>query len=144
MTNNERAVKWLADNLVKDSGQRRETLAALLDAAEQQGRLTSTSLQSNHDRLMLQPAGILRNVLTGRFHPIVFRYAPLPSSPMRPAVERYKSQGHHTEGFYTEEEAVTFVKAHLEWTLTSCRWKWNGEDVPAMVEFFGLTDRQEN
>lgn len=40
---------------------------------------------------------------TGRFHPCYYRMAPLPGNTVEPM--RYKSKGHHTEGFATLEEA---------------------------------------
>jgi hypothetical protein len=40
---------------------------------------------------------------TGRFHPCYYRMAPLPGNTVEPM--RYKSGGHHTEGFKTLEEA---------------------------------------
>jgi hypothetical protein len=81
--------------------------------------------------MMIHPAGILRNRLTGRFHPIVFRYAPPPSGG-----SRYKSIGHHTDGFDTLDQAEEYIASRSEWTNTGMRWNWSGEDVPALTVWF--------
>ena len=84
----------------------------------------------------MEPAGILQNTASGRYHPIVFRAAPLPSEsysefgPMR-----YKSRGHHTAGFDTAELAVAEIKAR-GWSWTEMVWEWDGEGVPAIVSWF--------
>jgi hypothetical protein len=80
----------------------------------------------------IHPTGILKNTKTGRFHPISFRPAPFSGNE---DLNRYKSIGHHTDGFDTREEAIAFVKTveTMEWT--GLFWEWNGEDVPAMVVF---------
>lgn len=83
--------------------------------------------------MMIRPAGILTNTATGRFHPIVFRMAPLPGDSDIP---RYKSMGHHTDGFDSLEDAEKHIALQSEWTDTGRRWEWSGEDVPAMVEYF--------
>jgi len=84
----------------------------------------------------MNPCGMLKNTATGRFHPIVFRYAPPPSGDLSGGFRRYKSIGHHTKGFDTLEEAITHVKEHSEWEWTEMVWEWDGEGVPAMVEWF--------
>jgi hypothetical protein len=83
------------------------------------------------------PAGILENVATGRFHPIVFRRAPTPgeADETLPA-QRYKSRGHHTDGFKTVEEAKDFIAEHPDWLDTQIHWEWSGDDMPAMVAWF--------
>ena len=74
---------------------------------------------------MNHPVGILVNLATGRFHPIVFRPAPLPGgASLADGTERYRSKGHHTNGFDTEEEAVAWVRQHPELMLTACKWEW--------------------
>lgn len=55
------------------------------------------------------PAGLLKNIKTGRFHPILFRPGPAPSSSPEDDSQRYKSSGHHTEGFDTLEAANEFI-----------------------------------
>lgn len=83
--------------------------------------------------------GMLRNVATNRFHPIVFRRAPLPGgADERLAAHRYKSQGHHTKGFDTLDEA----RAHVAGLDTSYDkrdlvWDWDGTLQDAVrVAFF--------
>ena len=81
------------------------------------------------------PCGMLMNMATGRFHPIIFRYAPPPSGDCSNA-GRYKSIGHHTDGFDTMDAALAYVGEHPAWVWTGITWQWNGEGIPAMVEWF--------
>ena len=86
----------------------------------------------------MYPTGMLKNTATGRFHPIVFRPAPMPGgSDLDASAQRYKSLGHHTEGFATEDEAIASIKAQPTWDWTGVAWEWDGNDVPATVEWFG-------
>lgn len=86
---------------------------------------------------------MLRNAATDRYHPIVFRIAPLPGPAGDPQdrlpAQRYKSHGHHTEGFDTLEAAEADDKAMCEqhgFTWQDLKLEWDGEGVPAMVQFF--------
>ena len=72
------------------------------------------------------------NTATERFHPISFRPSPMPSG----AAPRYKSLGHHTEGFDTKIEAIDWVKSEERMLLTTREYAWDGEYVPAMIDFF--------
>ncbi len=88
----------------------------------------------------MYPTGMIKNTATNRFHPVSFRPAPLPGGSDIP---RYKSAGHHTVGFDTEEEAIGWVKSSASMILVPNRYEWEGEDVPALVDFFtdaSLTD----
>jgi hypothetical protein len=87
------------------------------------------------------PVGILVNTKTKRFHPIVFREAPLPGGLQPPGGGRYRSLGHHTVGFDTEAEAIEHVKTRVDWALTGRRWGWDGESVPALTEFFSVEEK---
>lgn len=55
---------------------------------------------------------------------------------------RYKSAGHHTDGFATIEEAEESIAKAAQTDVAAGvkdsgrRWDWDGEGVPAMVEFF--------
>jgi hypothetical protein len=80
----------------------------------------------------MYPTGIIINTETGRFHPVVFRPAPLPGGSELP---RYKSLGHHTTGFDTEDEAIAWAKEGPDRSFIDHRWEWNGKDVPALVIF---------
>jgi hypothetical protein len=83
------------------------------------------------------PAGILIHEKTGRFHPIIFRPAPLPGGDKLPhGVERYRSLGHHTLGFDTKEAAQRSIQAHPGLVLTSQTWQWEGEETPAITWLF--------
>jgi hypothetical protein len=93
---------------------------------------------------MLMKAGILVNSSNGRFHPIYFRMAPFPGDAEVAGAARYKSSVHHTAGFETIEEAESHINeaalkdaAVAGATDSGRRWDWDGEGVPAMVEFFG-------
>ena len=84
--------------------------------------------------------GMLLNTKTHRWHPILFRPAPMPGDPEM-KIPRYKSKGHHTEGFETEDEALGYI-------LTACEQHgfenrtdeyqalWNGEEVPLAMTYF--------
>lgn len=50
---------------------------------------------------------------TGRFHPVAYRDTPLPGPGPDPA-RRFKSYGHHTEGYETEQAARERVAADCE------------------------------
>lgn len=78
----------------------------------------------------------LVNFATDRFHPILFRLSPTPSG-----IQRYKSKGHHTIGFDTFEEAEKHVLEEMVPKLGGARvvsnvYDWDGEGVPAMIEYF--------
>ncbi len=92
---------------------------------------------------MIYPTGILKNTATGRFHPISFRPAPMPGgADSTMAAQRYKSLGHHTEGFATIDEAEAWIKTKVDGDSrtidTGERWDWEGTDVPALVSFYNL------
>ena len=85
---------------------------------------------------MKYPTGILKNTATGRFHPISFRPAPAPSSSPEDSAERYKSLGHHTDGFDTLEAAKGWIGQRDTMEDTGTVWEWDGTDIPAMVQRF--------
>ncbi len=87
---------------------------------------------------MSNPVGFLLNTKTNRYHPIIFRPAPPPSGDEDLAAQRYRSAGHHTDGFATLEEAQESVSQQPELTNVSVVWEWDGEGVPAMTEWFSL------
>jgi len=82
------------------------------------------------------PTGILKNMATNRFHPISFRLAPTPSSSGEDVGQRYKSLGHHTEGFDTLEAAKRWVSEKDNTKDIGMIWEWDGKDTPAMVQWF--------
>mgnify|MGYP007047102703 CR=1 FL=1 len=47
---------------------------------------------------------LLHNAETDRYHPCYYYQSPLPSSGGTEGPVRYRSKGHHTEGFATEAE----------------------------------------
>lgn len=90
---------------------------------------------------MTYPAGILTNTVTGRAHPILFRPAPMPGGADDGyRAHRYKSMGHHTEGFATMAEAEAWLKACGDCVDMGGRGDWNGEGVPAMIDWFSPTE----
>jgi hypothetical protein len=85
---------------------------------------------------MTGPAGILINEATGRYHPILFRRAPMPGNGDEKLVmKRYKSIGHHTAGLDTLEQARQNI-VELGFSDTGVVWSWDGKDIPAMVQWF--------
>lgn len=86
----------------------------------------------------MYPSGILINKKTGRFHPIIFRRAPLPSEGFadEKQVQRHKSIGHHTDGFDTIEEAEKHLNDSTSAEDKGSRWEWDGETMPALVHWF--------
>lgn len=84
--------------------------------------------------------GMLVNTATARFHPIVFRIAPMPGgAAQNMEYLRYKSHGHHTDGFATKEEAMVEVesmKAKLGARWSGVTYEWSGDGAPALVDFF--------
>jgi len=93
----------------------------------------------------LCPTGILRNTKTDRYHPVPFRRAPMPgNADATMQAQRYRSIGHHTEGFDTLDDARAYIAANNN---ENCRlidagvvWEWDGEGVLAMTEFFSLKE----
>jgi hypothetical protein len=83
----------------------------------------------------MYPTGILLNKLTNRYHPISFRVSPRPSDDMVGGSCRYKSVGHHTDGFDTQAEAEAFIEKHAEngAIAMGAVWEWDGVELPAMV-----------
>jgi hypothetical protein len=83
------------------------------------------------------PSGILLNTATQRFHPIIFREAPMPAgADDNWSHQRYKSLGHHTVGFDTLEEAQAYIKSDARLFDSGAVWEWDGIDIPAMVSWF--------
>jgi hypothetical protein len=83
------------------------------------------------------PAGILKNTLTGQFHPIVFRPAPMASgSDIDSGALRHRSIGHRTDGFDSIEEATAHIDNTEGWHNTGLLWSWNGLGTPALTLWF--------
>lgn len=84
-----------------------------------------------------------------RFHSIIYEERPLPggAGPMR-----HKSKMHHTQGHATKEECVADIHEQLVPklkehgminTVALCLEQtipWDGDGVPAMVNFFEIVD----
>lgn len=81
---------------------------------------------------------ILKNMSTGKYHPILWEQAPLPGGE-ESGVNRYRSRMHHTGGFVKHEEAVEGAQKLSQDVsefyggnvLTSEDLiEWGGEDIP--------------
>ena len=81
----------------------------------------------------MYPTVILHNVKLDRFHPMPFRMYPMPGGSDLP---RYKSIGHHTEGFETLEQAKEYISKNHDFKNTNELWPWDGESSPHSVHFF--------
>lgn len=101
--------------------------------------------------MILNPiVAMLHDTTADRWHPLLFREAPLPGGER--TLVRHKSKGHHTVGFATREEALVGchemaekLKADAIGDVRMCLTKaflWDGEGVPAMVIFFKDIDGQ--
>jgi len=82
---------------------------------------------------------ILYNEKLKRYHPIAFVEAPFPggSDNNSGTSTRFKSTGHHTEGFETHEEAIEDCKDKVDCLPGGQIWDgdligWNGEGIPAI------------
>jgi hypothetical protein len=86
---------------------------------------------------MITPVGILKSTKTEKFHPIVFRRAPMPGgADDNMYAQRYRSMGHHTEGFDTLEAAQAYIEEQSGWKDCGAVWAWDEEEVPTMTEWF--------
>lgn len=92
----------------------------------------------------MQIVSMLRNQVTGRYHPILFYYAPPPSGDLDSGARRYRSKGHHTAGLGTRDEALVAAQALAQQTgavpSLDSDIAWDGEGVPAMTLWFGAQE----
>lgn len=89
------------------------------------------------------PAGVLHNTVRDRFHPVVFRPAPMPSCvDVESGAMRHRSKMHHAEGFATLAEAEAHIAAHASWRATGIVWEWDGVAEPRITHWFTLTAGQ--
>ncbi len=82
---------------------------------------------------MMYPTGMLVNTATNRFHPISFRPAPMPGPVTENSLPRYKSLGHHTDGFDTIEEANKWIDEQDAMCKIDYSFDWLGDDIPAVT-----------
>ena len=93
----------------------------------------------------------LHNLKDERWHPIVFRLNPTPLG-----MNRHKSVGHHTKGFDTREASIQEYHNIADRALKNNDFEgdapklcidndfpWDGEEIPAMVVYFGENDDGE-
>ncbi len=76
-------------------------------------------------------ACIIVNCVNERYHPAPLVAALMPGGR---DLGRYRTAGHHTEGFATLDEAVADIEAK-GWEKTFVLCEWDGEGVPAMTVF---------
>lgn len=85
--------------------------------------------------LLYMPAwGMLFNINTRRYHPILFHGAPFPGGV---DAGRYRSHGHHTNGVDTLEEAIEWIKINSTKIVGGVKYytpimHWDGHDMPAL------------
>lgn len=92
---------------------------------------------------------ILYNQSNDTYHPILYRWSPLPGNPEN--IHRFKSFGHHTTGFKTLDEAKADTKS--ESMLSGIRAQgtiplyktddlilWDGEGIPTDIQLLGNED----
>lgn len=96
--------------------------------------------------------GMVRNTATGRFHPMFYRDAPFPGgvdSDLNRNVARFKSGGHHTNGFATREEADSANEESRErlieagekcWPGLISDWEWDGQGCPSDIRLVNTAD----
>ena len=86
---------------------------------------------------------LLQNVPNKTYHPIFYRLSPLPGNTN--TILRFKSIGHHTEGFKSRDEALAdIVSENNNLRFKQMGWKplfktdddvlWDGEGVPTDVQ----------
>lgn len=87
------------------------------------------------------PACVLRNSNTNRYHPIVFRPSPMPGlADLHAEAQRYRSIGHHADGFDTFESARDYIlrmireDSRIVWV--DRMFDWDGLKIPATTQFF--------
>ena len=83
------------------------------------------------------PAGILLNNKTNRYHPIIFRPSPMASHADKDlGCLRHKSLKHHTIGFASLKEAKQFILEQPNLLFYDITWEWDGNEIPAIVTWF--------
>lgn len=79
---------------------------------------------------------LIHNTSNGRWHPVVFVDAPFPGGC---DLKRYRSKGHHTDGFDTRDAAVTHASKDLAPRIARARlaldkvFEWDGDGIPAIT-----------
>lgn len=85
---------------------------------------------------MIVAGALLHNTKDHRWHPILFRMAPLPGGS---ELNRLKSHGHHTGGFETRDAAIANLEKFKSDNYPSMAVdltndiEWDGQGVPAAV-----------
>lgn len=90
---------------------------------------------------------LLHNNSTGRWHPIEFYAAPLPSDPEFTNPRHY-SLGHHTDGASTREEAEQWIRAMCEMPgVSDCSdhvFEWDGSTLRGTSAYLVPKPKKEN
>lgn len=89
---------------------------------------------------------ILKNLQTGRYHPMTFHAAPRPSDDITEGGYcRHRSFGHHTEGFEDIEKAKAYIDDPRDDLSDTCIvLEWDGQGIPAMNLDLPLGKRSVN
>lgn len=85
----------------------------------------------------MYPAGLLYNIRTNRYHPIIFRFAPTPGPLNNKPIQRHKSLAHHTDGFETKELAVSYIYESKYKFVYGLEFEWDSEKepIPAIITY---------
>ena len=88
---------------------------------------------------MIAIIGMIHNHVADTWHPVTFRYHPMPG-PGPDTMMRVKSQGHYyTVGFSTRDLANTAATTHpaLQGVPFDDQfvYEWDGQGIPALVAF---------
>jgi hypothetical protein len=86
---------------------------------------------------------MIHNTKLNRWHPVWFRDHP--HSANTETVWRFKSSAHHTEGFVSRDAAMDSILIELIPALEGetrmfldADYEWDGNDIPAIVQFFDV------
>ncbi len=89
------------------------------------------------------PCGLLYNCATDRWHTILFRQAPMPGgADLDTDTRRFKSLGHHTEGFDTKGAAIAHLEGDPNLHRVAREYEWDGNGIPALTELFHVDEIQ--
>lgn len=78
-------------------------------------------------------SGIIHNTSADTYHPIFLGASPRPSDDAV-GICRHRSRFHHTEGFGSKEEAMTFMAdCDISNEPSGLLWTWDGQETPAVT-----------
>lgn len=86
---------------------------------------------------------LLFNQMKQTYHPVIYRWSPMPSDDL-PTAKRYKSAAHHTEGFKDCDAAISHAKEmqpNEKYQFLDRVFVWDGDDIPLDVRWFDVENR---